>query len=236
MVYASLYAFEHLVPRDLLSTDQPVDPDTRTEVVWDAINDLLIWKLKTVGDRACRLTEDDIGKSLAVHLSPFLFPSLDRPAPREDLYEAFEQLLSAQIELNSFISRSADAFSYDDSIAFVREGDQLAIVEHDPAARAAWTRNGERLMRLHYYWYYRAVDAIATSELGATVFVQLKNHEANRFAYLKAMRTQLQLTEVYGVAESVTAETGLRSELFQALLSLELMTAFFNISLHAAVH
>ncbi|MGB7933153.1 MAG: hypothetical protein WCH04_13175, partial [Gammaproteobacteria bacterium] len=28
LVYASLYAFEHLVPRDLLSTDPPADPDT----------------------------------------------------------------------------------------------------------------------------------------------------------------------------------------------------------------
>ncbi|MGB7931209.1 MAG: hypothetical protein WCH04_03140 [Gammaproteobacteria bacterium] len=228
LVYASLYAFEHLVPRDLLSTDPPADPDTHTDVVWDAINDLLIWKLGSVGNRACRLTEGDIGKSLAVHLSPFLFPSPDRPGPREDLYEAFGQLLSAQIELNSFISRSADAFSYDDSIDFVREGDRLTIVEHDPAARAAWTRNGDRLTRLHYYWLYRAVDAIAASGLTGTVIGQLVNHEANHFAYIKAMRTQLQLTEVYGVAETVTAESGLRVDLFQALLSLELMTAFFK--------
>ena len=104
--------------------------------MWDAINDLLIWKLRSVSDSACRLTEDDIGKSLAVHLSPFLFPSPDRPGPREDLYEAFGEPLSAQRELNSFISRSADAFCYDDSIAFVREDDRLTIVEHDPAARS----------------------------------------------------------------------------------------------------
>ncbi len=151
LVYASLYAFEHLVPRDLLMVGQPVDPDTHTDVVWDAINDLLIWKISTVDDSVFRLTESGIGKSLAIHLSPFLFPSNDGPSPREDLYEAFGRLLAAQIELNSFISRSAIAFSYDDSITYVLRGERLDIVERDLAARAAWERNGEKLARLHNY-------------------------------------------------------------------------------------
>lgn len=229
LVYASLYAFEHLVPRHVLPASEPVDPDTSTEVAWDAINDLLVWKLGTADVKACRLTENDIGRSLAEHLSPFLFPSQDRPGPREDLYRAFEQLLTAQIELNSFISRSADAFSYDDSITFVPKDGRLEIVEHDPAMRAAWERNGEKHARLHYYWYYRAVETIATSDMAGTVIGQPGNHEANLFAYIKAMRTQLQLSEVYGLARTVTTETGLRVDLFQALLSMELMTAFFNI-------
>lgn len=229
LVYASLYAFEHLVPRHVLPASEPVDPDTSTEVAWDAINDLLVWKLGTADVKACRLTENDIGRSLAEHLSPFLFPSHDRPEPREDLYIAFEQLLTAQIELNSFISRSADAFSYDDSIAFVPRDGRLEIVEHDPAMRIAWERNGKKHARLHYYWYYRAIEAIATSDMAGTVIGHLGDHQANLFAHIKAMRTQLQLTEVYGLADTVTTETGLRVDLFQALLSMELMTAFFNI-------
>lgn len=228
LVYASLYAFEHLVPRDFLSADQPADPDTGTQVVWDAINDLLIWKLGSVNDGACRLTESDIGKSLAVHLSPFLFPSPDGSEPRDDLSDAFDQLLAAQIELNSFISRSAEAFSYDDSIAFVLKGGQLEITEQDPKMRAAWERNGEKLNRLHWYWFYRALDEYSASELATTPIGLPENHEANRFAYMKAIRTQLQLTEVYGLAESVSVESGLRVNLLQALLSLELMTAFFK--------
>lgn len=46
--------------------------------------------------------------------------------------------MDAQIELNEFISRSAEAFCYDDGIRFERRGDRLEIVEVDPAARAAW--------------------------------------------------------------------------------------------------
>lgn len=229
LAYASLYAFEHLVPRNLLPASEPVDPDTSTEAAWDAINDLLTWKLGTSGAKACRLTENDIARSVAKHLSPFLFPSQHGPEPREDLYSAFEQLMAAQIELNSFISRSADAFSYDDSITFVPKDGRLVLLEIDPAMRSTWVRNGEKQVRLHYYWYYRAAETIASSEITSTIIGQPVNHEANLFAYNKAMRTQLQLTEVYGLAGTVTAESGLCVDLFQALLSLELMTTFFNI-------
>jgi hypothetical protein len=117
LVYASLFAFEHLVPRDVLLPGQPVVLDANTQSVWDAINDLLIWKTSTAGEHSSRLTESAIAKSLAEHLIPFLFPSHSESPPREDLYEAFRQLLAAQIELNSFISRSAEAFSYDDVAA-----------------------------------------------------------------------------------------------------------------------
>ena len=228
LAYASVYAFENLVPRDLLSHSEPVDDDTHTQSVWDAINDLLIWKLRSADDRALRLTERDIAESLAQHLSPFLFPSREGPRPRDDLYFSFEQLVAAQIELNSFISRAADAFSFDDDIEFVLRDGRLELTERNPAGRAAWERNGEKLTRLHYYWVYRGVGAFATSDLANEPIGRPENHEANRFAYIKAMGTHLRLREAYGLADSVTTDCGLKVDLFQALLSLELMTAFFN--------
>jgi hypothetical protein len=228
LAYASLYAFENLVPRDLLSHSEPVDDDTHMQSVLDAINDLLIWKLRSTDDRSLRLTERDIAESLAQHLSPFLFPSPKGPRPRDDLYFSFEQLLAAQIELNSFISRSADAFSFDDDIEFVLRDGRLEIIERNPAGRTVWKRNGERLTRLHYYWMYRGIEAFAASDLVNTPIGRPENQEANRFAYIKAMGTHLRLTEAYGLADSVTTDSGLKVDLFQALLSLELMTAFFN--------
>lgn len=228
LVYASLFAFEHLVPRDVLLAGKPVDLDANTQSVWDAINDLLIWKIGAAGEHSSRLTESTIAKSLAEHLIPFLFPSHSESPPREDLYEAFRQLLAAQIELNSFISRSAEAFSYNDSIAFVRRGDRLEIVELDPVAHAAWGRNGEKLARLDHYWVNRAVEAFATSDMATAMIGKPENQAANRFAYIMAIRTLLRLTEVYGLSESVTTPSGLRVDLFQALLSLELMSVFFS--------
>jgi len=80
------------------------------------------------------------------------------------------------------------------------------------------------------YWFYRALDAFAASDMATAVIGRPENHEANRVAYIKAMRTRLQLTEVYGVETSVlAAESGRRVDLFTTLLSLELMTAFFTV-------
>lgn len=227
LIYASLYAFEHLVPRRFDMPTLAEGEDSRMQEAWDAINDLLIWKLKT-SEASVNLKEADIGPSLAKHLSPFLFPSPSGQVPRHDLLAAFGTLIGAQTELNSFISQSTDAFSYDDGIRFIRREERLEIEEVDPAARAAWRRNGTKLARLHGYWFYRALDEFVSSDMAAQLIGRPENHEANRLAYIRAMRTQLQLTEVYGVDEMVITDSGARANLFQALLSLELMSAFFQ--------
>ena len=227
LIYASLYAFEHLVPRRFDIPTLAEGADSWMQEAWDAINDLLIWKLKT-SKASVNLKEADIGPSLAKHLSPFLFPSPSEQVSRHDLLAAFGTLIGAQTELNSFISQSADAFSYDDGIQFVRREERLEIEEVDPAARAAWRRNGSKLARLHGYWFYRALNEFVSSDRATRPIGRPENHEANRLAYIRAMRTQLRLTEVYGVDEMVITDSGARANLFQALLSLELMSAFFQ--------
>jgi hypothetical protein len=230
LTYASLYAFEHLVPGAFWHDDPNADAaSTNVQETWYALNDILVWKLQTSADDVFQLTDDVIGRSLRDHLSPFLFPSPDFPKAREDIYRAFEGLVAAQVELNSFLSRSVDAFCYDDSIHFEFNGDQLVIVEHDPDTRRAWQRNGEKLARLHNYWFCRALYEFTASGMATTQIGRPENQELNQLAFIKAIRTQLQLTEVYGLDESIWAETGLRVDLFQALLSLELMAAFYHV-------
>lgn len=229
LIYASLHAFETWVPRDLAGVEVPANEDQETQTAWDAINDLLIWKLSTAPEASLRLTERDIGVSLKAHLAPFLFPSALGPPPRHELRTAFAELLAAQIELNSFVSRSADAFSYDDGIRFERQGDDLQIVQHNPAVREAWVREGDKLARVHGYWFYRALHEFAASEAALKTIGAPENHEANRLAYIRALRSHLRLTEVYGAGDTATAETAERVDLFQALLSMELMSAFFAI-------
>lgn len=229
LVYASLYAFEYLVPQEFLATRPSRDPDFQTETVWRAINDLLIWKLATTDEHDLRLNNQIIGESLKAHLSPFLFPSDEAPVPRDDLHHAFKELLAAQIELNSFISRSANAFSYDHDIDYVLKDDRLELVVVNPSGRDTWERNGERLSRLHQYWFYRAMECFAASAMATATMGSPENHEANRVAYVKALRTWMRLTEIYGIDETLVTESGLRVGLFQALLSLELMSAFFEV-------
>jgi len=122
---AEAWQAEHLVPEKPMSANQAANPDADMQGAWEAINDLLVGKLRSVNKGAFRLTEPDIGKSPGAHLSPFLFPSPDGPPPREDLYHALQALLAAQMELNSFVTRSADAFPYDDSIEFFLAEAQL---------------------------------------------------------------------------------------------------------------
>ena len=228
LIYASLYAFEHLVPKSFAQPLIPRETRDDTEEQWQAINDLLIWKLETTSSAMLRLREQDLGRSLKAHLSPYLFPSPQGPRPRHDLRAAFEAALAAQVELNAFESRSADAFSFDDGIEFVRKGEVLEIVERDPGAREAWLRDGRKLERLHNYWLYRAMDEFIHRGLAEQTIGRPENHEANRLAYIKAIRTLLRLTEVYGLDETVATETGQRVDLFQALLASELMSAFYQ--------
>lgn len=226
--YASLYAFEHWVPARFNQADPSADAHANGSEDWDAVNDILLWKLATCPDDPTRLTDAVIGSALAKHLSPFLFPDPSGAPARHDLREAFAKLLAAQIELNSFVAQSANAFSYDHSIEFVREGERLEINELDAASRAAWDRNGRKLSALLTYWYYRAMDAFVDSGMATQQIGSAENHELNRVAYIKALRTQLQLTDVYGVSDTVTTDAGDTVPLFQALLSLELMNVFYQ--------
>jgi len=238
LIYASLYAFEVLVPRDFKSK-APVPPaGADLQLAWDAVNDLLAWKLAGASMSSLKLTEDGIGNSLARHLRPILFESgrVDSGEALRNLH-AFRALMDAQIELNEFIARSTDAFCYDDGIRFERRGDRLEIVEVDPAARAAWQRDGLKLERLHGYWFHRAIDTYVEQVAADPAMWRIgrpENYEANRLAWLRALQAQLQLREAYGVADEVTSDSGNAVDLFRALLSLNLMSTFFQRDFLAA--
>lgn len=227
LIYASLYGFEHLIPKIFNPTSQEAGSDNDTQNVWEAINDILIWKLRNCNESDFQLTEDVIGSSLREHLSPFLFPSPELPKIREDIYSTFNNLVDAQLELNSFLERSVDAFCYDDNIRFEHVGNELVITELNEAARITWKVNGEKFARLHNYWFYRAMDDFVASGMALERIGSPENHNENQIAFIKAIRSELQLTEVYGLNELILADTGLHVDLFQALLSLELMTAFY---------
>lgn len=227
LVYASLYAFEHLVPTTFDSTDPHAQPDAAVEVAWDAINELLTWKLQSGTVESLALNDDKIGRSLKAHLSPSLFPEATDSTGHRDLCIAFESLMAAQIELNEFVSRSADAFSYDDGIRFVRQGDRLEIDEVDASVQTAWNRESQKLDRLHSYWFNRALVEFENSELSTQRIGKAENEGFNRVAYIRATQSHLRLSEVYGVADTVTTEAGEPVDLFQALLSLDLMSVFF---------
>jgi len=232
LIYASLYAFECLVPTDFDPSAISSDARPDASIAWDAINDLLAWKLESTDVSSLKLNDDNIARSVALHLRPILFA--DGPAGATDAsakLRAFRALVEAQIELNEFVSRSTDAFSYDDGIRFVRHANALEISEIDPEARTAWQRDGRKLERLHGYWMYRAVEdfvAHVAGDPGRLPIGRPENADANQLAWIRALQTQVRLREVYGISENVVTESGETLDLFQALLALNLMSAFFQ--------
>ncbi len=224
---ASLYAFAHLIPHSLTTPPLFEARGQSIQGAWRAINELLIWKLRSATPASLRLDDQAIAGSVRSFISAALFPEFPDASAAHATLDAFGTLLEAQLELDEFMSRSIDAFCHDDSIRFERRGDRLEIVEIDPASRARWSRDGSKLERLHGYWFYRAADAFADSALAHARIGSPENEDHNRLAYIRAMRTQLRLREVYGVGDRVVAESGESVDLFQALLSLELMSVFF---------
>ena len=222
LVHASLYAFNHVVaPHTPMSSEEH---NSHIQAFWYAINRVFVWKLRTVNPNAFRLTERDISECLAAHLSPQLFPT---PEDRHDAHveTALEELMDAEAELQE-AEHTAEIFCYEDAAEFVRRGDRVKFVVHDRSAQDSWRRNDERLTRLQRYWYMRGMEAFLDSGLGSKIIGQPENHDWNRWAYIKAMATQLRLGEVYGVADTVTTESCKDVPLFKALLCRELVTAF----------
>jgi len=229
LVLASLYAHEHLVPHTMSGKSAAEERGDRLDVYWDAINDLLIWKLQTTLRETLRLDDEIIGRSLKRYLSPLLFPDREPPTELMVSLQAFAGLLAAQIELNTFLSRSVDAHCFDDSVRFVLADDRLSLEEIDPTAKAKWIRDGKKLELLPGYWLHRAFYDFAASDMVHVRIGRPENQGDNRLAYIRAMATQLRLREVYGVADTVTAHTGETADMFQALLSLELTARFFML-------
>jgi Holliday junction resolvase-like predicted endonuclease len=227
LAYASLYAFEQLIPHCLSANLSVGSNGVRVDVAWDAINDLLIWKLSDAEPGALKLDDENIVRSLRKHIIPLLFPEGPKFGRPESMLIQFRALMEAQIELNEFRSRSMDAFSYDESIRFERRDQVLNIVESNSAVSETWLRDVRKIERLHGYWFYRAFDAFAKSDAAKKSFGRPENQDDNRLAYIRAMRTYLRLREVYGIADQVSAETCEPVDLFQSLLSLELMSMFF---------
>ena len=230
LVLASLYAYQHLVPHTMTGKSSVEGRGDRLDVHWDAINDLLTWKLRTAPRETLKLDDEIMGRSLRQCLSPLLFPDREPPTELLSRIQAFAGLVAAQIELNEFLSRNVDAHCFDDSVRFVPAVDRrLDLVETDPVANAKWFRDGRKLELLPGYWLHRAFHEFAASDMAHVRIGRPENENENRLAYIRAMAAQLRLREVYGVADSVTAPMGDTVDMFQALLSLELTARFFML-------
>ncbi|GAA6205384.1 hypothetical protein [Thalassotalea sp. SU-HH00458] len=226
LIYISLFAFEYLLETNSAKSDElPVN--NNMEEAWSAFKNILAWKLESSDFKELDLTENALLATVKEHLIPFLFPSAEEVV-HTHTYQKVSELIIKQISLNSFISQSADAFCFDDTIAFKIEQGIAVIKDVDVAAKLAWQQNGNKLKLLHGYWFNRGVNKLIVSGMAEQPIGSKDNHEANQLALIKTYSTQLRLMEVYGLNEYLTADSGLRVSLYESLLSLNLVSAFFN--------
>lgn len=227
LILASLYAFEHLVPHRLDAQFAVTAAGDALDTHWEAIEKLLYWKLETAQPESLRLDEAAIGRALKRYLSPTLFPSHDTTQAADRIRREFAGLVAAQREMDEFLSRSIDAFCFDDAVRFVRVRDRtLEIAVVDAARRAKWERDGRKLNCLHAYWFYRAIEAFAESPLAGARFGAPENEDDNRLAWVRALASQLRLQSVYGVGDSVSIPGDASADLFHVLLTAELTSRF----------
>ena len=185
------------------------------------------WKLESSDLKDLDLTENALLETVKEHLIPFLFPSAEQKIHTQT-YQKITQLIAKQISLNSFISQSVNAFCFNDTIVFKIEQGIAVIKDVDVPAKLTWQQNGHKLKLLDGYWFNRGVDELIASGMAEQQIGSIENHEANQFAIIKTFSNQLRLMEVYGLGEYLTADSGLRVNLYEALLSLNLMSEFFS--------
>jgi hypothetical protein len=212
---ASMYAFRHM-GRD----------DAATQLLWQATSALFAWSIE-VNPRADQYaSEARILQCMGAHFACFLDPARSRQALAT--FGEFTRLMEAEIELQDFNDRSVEAYCYNDSIEFVCREGRLEIVEVDEKERQAWKANGNKLERFALYWFRRAILVFATSPDAGKQIGTAENHEDNQLALLRAMGNCLRLQEVYGFGERLGMRSGGEAKLYNAMLGIELMAAYYR--------
>ena len=123
--------------------------------------------------------------------------------------------------------RSATTTAFGSSGAAIDSRSSRWIRPHGRRGRT----DGLKLERLHGYWFHRAIEAFVAdvaADPGRWAIGRPENADANRLAWVRALQAQLRLREAYGVDDEVSSESGQTVIVFEALLSLNLMSVFFQ--------
>ena len=228
LLYGSLFAYQNIVPERFNKTENGIQSHEFEQEISDALNQLLVWKLKTRPENDFKLNERFLAKSLKRHLMPLFFPTEGSLALCNNNLNLFTSLAKEILDRNNFWNQTITSFSFDDDYRYKFDGDYLTIYPVEIPEESDWDRNGRKLETLHKYWLNRALIKYALSDLDDKPFGTPENDDRNRVAFIKATQVFLQLVEIFGMESEIELLNGTRVNLFRVLQSLELMTAFFK--------
>ncbi|SFG68851.1 NERD domain-containing protein [Neptunomonas qingdaonensis] len=197
---------------------------------WNVYDRIIQRKLKSCSPRDFQLNDKIIGKSLKRHLSSLLFPS--NSGWRESSHQNIEDLacLIAATSERIDYEDSIDWFRFDPLCAYQMAPGESVIYNISDAGTREWEKTGHKSDLLWNYWINRAMEAFVSTDLVLKTIGLPENHEGNQLAYIKAIRSRLQLGEVYGLDDHITLNDGTSVPLFQLLLASELSSQFFEQS------
>ena len=196
---------------------------------WDVYNRIILSKLRVCPEEDFRLSELRLGQSLKRHLSPILFPEAATPGLakcRENL-EWLAVLIEVTQERIDY-EGSIDWFCFDSECCYQLKTGEPVIYNQSEAGTERWQRTGRKNDLLWHYWMNRAVQAFVDSGMAEKIIGSPENHELNQLAYIKAVRSSLQLQQIYGLSDRISLNDGSQVQLHLVLLASELTSVFFQ--------
>jgi len=204
-------------------------PADRSGQQWKVYNRIILNKLRACSEQDFRLSESRLGQSLKRHLSPIIFPgssNSDVVRCRQNL-ESLALLLGATQERIDY-EGSIDWFCFDPECRYQLKPGEPVIYNQSEAGTERWQRTGRKSDLLWHYWMNRAVHAFALSGMAEQIIGSPENHELNQLAFIKAIRSELQLQQIYGLGDRVSLSDGSQVQLHHLMLASELTSVFFQ--------
>ncbi|TCD20831.1 NERD domain-containing protein [Pseudomonas sp. IC_126] len=221
-----LFSYLSVLAYQTFSEDGSDDPSGQQ---WKVYSRIILRKLQTCPEEDFRLTESRLGQSLKRHLSPIIFPessATDAARCRENL-EWLAVLIAATQERIDY-EASIDWFCFDPECRYQLKPGESVIYNQSEAGTERWQRTGRKSDLLWHYWMNRAVHEFALSGMAEQIIGSPENHELNQLAFIKAVRSQLQLQQIYGLDDRVSLNDGSQVQLHHLLLASELTSVFFQ--------
>ncbi len=221
-----LFSYLSILAYQAFTEDGSTDPSGQQ---WKVYNRIILSKLRGCPEEDFRLSESRLGQSLKRHLSPIIFPesaSPDLAACRENL-EWLAVLIAATQERIDY-EGSIDWFCFNPDCRYQLQPGESVIYNQSEEGTERWQRTGRKSDLLWHYWMNRAVQAFVDSGMAEQIIGSPENHELNQLAYIKALRSELQLQQIYGLGDRVSLSDGSQVQLHHVLLASELTSVFFQ--------
>ncbi|EIU3464074.1 NERD domain-containing protein [Pseudomonas aeruginosa] len=221
-----LFSYLSVLAYEAFAEDAPAD---RSGQQWKVYNRIILNKLRACSEEDFRLSESRLGQSLKRHLSPIIFPgssNSDGVRCRQNL-ESLALLIDATQERIDY-EGSIDWFCFDPECRYQLKPGEPVIYNQSEAGTERWRRTGRKSDLLWHYWMNRAVHAFALSGMAEQIIGSPENHELNQLAFIKAVRSKLQLQQIYGLGDRLSLSDGSQVQLHHLLLASELSSVFFQ--------